>query len=53
MNTLFHISKYLPQSQAGEHSGEQGSLSVIINISVSGPQGPASPAIHQLFSFGR
>ncbi|OPZ68007.1 MAG: hypothetical protein BWY81_01043 [Firmicutes bacterium ADurb.Bin467] len=54
MNTSFQISRYLPQEQAGEQSGPQGSLSVMMNISVSGPQGPVSPAgPHQLFSFGR
>ena len=54
MNTSFQISKYLPQEQAGEQSGPQGSLSVMMNISVSGPHGPVIPAgPHQLFSLGR
>ena len=54
MNTSFQISRYRPQSQAGEQSGPQGSLSVMMNISVSGPQGPVMPAgPHQLFSLGR
>ena len=54
MNTSFQISRYRPQEQAGEQSGPQGSLSVMMNISVSGPQGPVMPAgPHQLFSLGR
>ena len=49
MNTSFQISRYLPQEHAGEHSGEQGGTSRIMNISVSGPQGPVVPAgPHQL-----
>ena len=54
IKTLFHISRYLPQSQAGEQFGPQAGLPVSINISVSGPQGPGMPAAgHQLFSLGR
>ena len=53
MNTSFQISKYRPQSQAGEQFGPQGSLSVMMNISVSGPQGPTGPGAHQLFLAGR
>ena len=53
MKTLFHISRYFPQSQAGEQSAQHFSLPVSQKISVSGPQGPVVPAIHQLFFFGR
>ena len=54
MNTSFQISRYLPQEQAGEQSGPQGGWSRMINISVSGPQGPVMPAgPHQLCFLGR
>ena len=54
MNTLFQISRYLPQSQPALQSGPQAGRPVSKKISVSGPQGPVSPAgPHQLFFLGR
>ena len=54
MKTSFQISMYLPQWQPGRQSGPHFSLPVSMNISVSGPQGPVSPAgPHQLSSRGR
>ena len=54
IKTLFQISTYLPQSQAGEHFSEHFGLPVSIKISVSPPQGPVCPAgPHQLCFLGK
>src|SRR3989338_9450922 len=54
MNTSLHTSKYLPQVHPGLHPLPHFSFPVSINISVSGPQGPVTPAgPHQLSFFGR
>ena len=54
MNTLFQISRYLPQSHPALQSGPQAGRPVSKKISVSGPHGPVCPAgPHQLFFLGR